>query len=1071
MSDAGAPRTAGAGGDRPGPPANERPSVERVHYLDLAGGLRAMAWKPGRDVAPCVSGAVRLLGTARSQIRSLDVDLFQSTRIDVELGTFLSMLARGFKSGASADIDRIHLVGALWEAAAWAQPGYSVATLAGFATAARQARDPALVLKVWPLARSIEGKFRPETWGAFAMAATVVGSEMAGEVWDAYLARRAVGGLGAFATAAASLGEVSLLTRVMEAARSGPDTVDLASWGALVTAAVRLNETKLIRASLNAFIRSHSAPAEASAGPHRGGSIPNAEALRVWGTLIAAAQKLEDPRLLRELWERTRPMRSQLQLNNLLAFCGGVQGTDDREMLVDVYRQIEHLQPPLQEKTWGLLATAAANARAPELLAEMFETYRAVHPASRTAPAPANADRKILAVAAFASAAGRIGQVDLLRTIWSSVVEWREPLEAGHWSALATAAADAEDEDLLVEIWESCSEVGSTLTGVHLAAFATACGELGAPALLRQVWTAARAGATEPESSFWGALAMSAGRVDDGVLLEEVFNEVRRRQTPLEDVAIGSFVNAAGRGAHGALLRRIWEAFPLEWAPANHGRWANYLMAAEVTGDISLLRDMFRHLAAGRDPTVYVNWGWLHPPLVRIANRCSDADLKAEMLVVLRDGRPNWALLEEVLRHHPPVPLGEKGNRFEGACRCLTRHLVYVNAFRPLECEAVIVRVVELVNSLSESNRILAWCRVVGSGQDSYGMAARTKLAGLLRSTLELPDVPPGEWSVAQREQFEERLMDPGPGGLVRRVNDFMSALENQEAAEDLPVLDPRWSAVIEYQVDNFMSHFHRKAGTSKDGSNDHFQRIHALLIEAGAKDFTTADGARFLGQLIDTMSTSLRQELEERWPGIVHDLFKSVTLEAANRMSPSTMDPVVRAGIANDLLSLVQSFELAIGKFLGIANELSPINVSSPITRFLGRTRTPCRMIANIEKGLTLMAWPGVRENALEPLLRAIRQNLEVALQQLDEPDRECAISVSRSGDWIRFRIENTFDPGAGPTSTSTGYGLRGIRRMVAFLGGRLVPPFPELDLTSTPSRWIQSFDLPAASSTGDES
>jgi hypothetical protein len=514
-----------------------------------------------------------------------------------------------------------------------------------------------------------------------------------------------------------------------------------------------------------------------------------------------------------------------------------------------------------------------------------------------------------------------------------------------------------------------------------------------------------------------------------------------------------------------ALLRSIWEHSAPHRKRFSISAWTAFVLYAGELRDPDFLRELFRELVAHHDPARHFNWGDLEDPLLRAAATFGDSELQSEIRETVRGQRLDFEWAVEILGTVAPAGRSRPEGRFEGACRCLMRHLVTSWIFTPGQFEDVLRRTVEAIAPLSQDRRDNAWVHLLGRGQEAYLASVRTLYTEALLRESRIGSTPFERMKHQELQAIFEDLIDPGSAGLVQRLGRFVRKRGGDFMS--LPAAPSAGAAaepIVEFLVESINSTRWElmQARSNRDAFLGHLYD----LVDAIPSEHRTAE--RLLGLIQATIVESASAvyhiaavELSEQ----AHDLAKTLSREKVERLNEASMSEYAKLAALEEVVDAVQGFELDVRAIGECSPTRNPLNLTGLLRTRFGTHHLDGRIAElQIPTRCYILAPQGAREEHLVPLFRAIRQNAECALAALPPEQRWFRCEACDKDGWVRVTIENTYLPGATPGVPSSGFGLSLIRhRIVDKLGGEMVYP-PRRDLSRDPPVWQLEFRLPAA-------
>jgi hypothetical protein len=285
----------------------------------------------------------------------------------------------------------------VWDATERGRQTFDVVTWTEFAQAVALVRDPVLLEELWAECEALRPLFDAGAWGAFVGAAAAAESDLQEEIESA---REAHDG----GTLAPVEGELLDARRDARLARIQQICEDL----------------------------------ESAAGPDE------------WGYLAMAAARAERRDLLDALWDARERKQAQLSSVSWGLWANAAASLNLAELVETLWRAAWAGRPRFDPHAWGSFAKAAVTTRNVALLEEVWRTSE---------PARPGFWKEHAVWGGFISGAAALGQSELARSVFRSLVLYFDPTRLPHWGTLYRPLLDAAlalpDADVQREILET----------------------------------------------------------------------------------------------------------------------------------------------------------------------------------------------------------------------------------------------------------------------------------------------------------------------------------------------------------------------------------------------------------------------------------------------------------------------------------------------------------------------------------------------------------------------------------------------------------------------------------------
>jgi uncharacterized membrane protein len=449
-----------------------------------------------------------------------------------------------------------------------------------FAVAAGATGDAELLVELWGVATRETKRLPAIVVGAFANAAGQLRlKDFLKQVW-AYSKKVEVDEhtIEAIGSAAGKVGDMSLLQEVWKGSYGFRETLSPKTWGSLAYAVGQAGGTGILR------------------------EIWEASRLRrlefrgpEWASFAVAAGNVRDPRLVREIWDVSAISRTSWGPYEWGSFAVSAGRAGDSALLWQVWNSIREQGLAIEAVLVGSLADAAGVARDNRLLLALWETTSSIRETFEP-----------IVWVSFAKAAARIGKASPLRSFWETArnLKWNV-IQAG---AFVTAAGDIGNRQLVREMWYAWWPRRGEFDLQLWACYATAAGKTHDPVLVRAVWRECKPSQGDLDPILWGALATAAGNVADNRLLEALWRACAPFRKNLDPRASGSFAMAGARVHNTVLLWDVWNDCRDRHARGQPNLQATFATAAAWTGDMRLLDEVWTFSGSDREHFSDVNW-------------------------------------------------------------------------------------------------------------------------------------------------------------------------------------------------------------------------------------------------------------------------------------------------------------------------------------------------------------------------------------------------------------------------------------------------------------------------------
>jgi len=441
-------------------------------------------------------------------------------------------------------------------------------------------------------------------------------------------------------------------------------------------------------------------------------------------TVAAAAAKLNDPDLFREIWKSTLATVDRVTNRALSGMAKPAGFLCEREILGTIWQHFSGRCGPFHPADLKCFAEAAGATRDSALLTSVW--------------AIAQTSLEARDVLSYAEAAAAVESAELLRDVWSRAKTLVHVISFGEkeLGRLAVLAAGLRDACLFTEIWDKCKESFENLSSRAWGSFAHAakglphnhaecvawkvlqdCAraswpldrigfsvmagiltEKPEPSLFESLWSAFQTTTQELDSQALTSMLDAAGAAGHADAIQTMWT-TRDRVESIDTTCLGSFIKAAAIIQNLPLCREVWSGAKLALSSFKSGDWGSFASAAAHVGGRDLLVEIWDAAtnypgALGRDAwgsfaTAAASCGnpellrrvWLASEPARggfdsqawgsfatAAAKCGDIMVGNELLVQI------WGSMHELQTQFPGDALGSFAN---AAARCGNAELLW----------------------------------------------------------------------------------------------------------------------------------------------------------------------------------------------------------------------------------------------------------------------------------------------------------------------------------------------------------------------------------------------------------